>query len=156
MDSTPSLVHASCVALGEIGVLIRGPAGAGKSDLALRMIDGGAFLVADDYVRLWRDGERLRAAAAPRLAGLIEVRGIGPLRLEYLADITVGLVLDLVARAAVERLPESRDAVLFGVSVPRLALHAFDAAAPAKLRLVARLLADGALAPVTSLIGRSA
>ena len=58
-------VHASCVALDGNGVLLRGPSGSGKSDLALRLIDGGAVLVADDQVALTVEGEKILASAPP-------------------------------------------------------------------------------------------
>ncbi|MGE3652127.1 MAG: HPr kinase/phosphorylase, partial [Reyranellaceae bacterium] len=76
-----SQIHATCVALPEGGVLLRGDSGAGKSDLALRLIDGGARLVADDRTDLMREGDLLIARAPTSIAGLIEARGLGILRL---------------------------------------------------------------------------
>lgn len=70
-------VHASCVAIGGRGVLLVGPSGSGKSDLALRLIDGGAELVADDRVALRLADGRPVADAPPALAGLLEIREIG-------------------------------------------------------------------------------
>ncbi len=63
------------------GVLLQGPSGSGKSDLALRAMDHGWRLAADDRVRLWCSGGAVYGAAPARLAGLIEVRGVG-VRLE--------------------------------------------------------------------------
>ncbi|RMF16145.1 MAG: serine kinase, partial [Alphaproteobacteria bacterium] len=78
-DAKGELVHASCVAWHGRGILLRGPSGAGKSALALRLIEAGALLVADDYVVLDAQStpDRLLAAPPPRIAGLIEVRGLG-------------------------------------------------------------------------------
>lgn len=133
-------IHATCVVLGEVGVLLRGPSGAGKSDLALRLIEAGARLVADDRVRLDRVADQLHAAGRDAFRGLIEVRGLGIVRLaaSRVADrATVGLVCDLVAAAEVERLPAPMFADLLGLGVPRLALDPFEAAAALKLRLAA-------------------
>ena len=71
------MVHATCVAIGDRAVLLCGPSGSGKSDLALRLIDGGAQLVADDQVVLRAEGGRIVARAPEALAGRMEVRGIG-------------------------------------------------------------------------------
>jgi serine kinase of HPr protein (carbohydrate metabolism regulator) len=129
-------VHATCVAIGRIGVLIRGRSGSGKSDLALRLLDGGARLVADDRVGLERDGDRLVARPPRELAGLLEVRGLGIVRLAHRASATVGLVVDL--DIAPDRLPRRRSCVVAGVRLPWLALDARHASAPAKLRLALR------------------
>ncbi len=127
--------HGTCVALGERGILLRGPSGAGKSDLALRLIDGGAMLVADDQVLLRKEDAGLLATPPSALAGLIEVRGLGILRLPFRSSILVGLVADLVPREAVPRLPEPAYVMLCEVAVPVILLHAFDGSAVAKLRL---------------------
>lgn len=131
----PVLVHATCVAVGGAGVLLRGGPGAGKSDLALRLIDGGAELVADDQVMLRAVAGELRAEPAPRLAGLVEVRGLGIVTLPFVTDIAVALVVDLVAPEAVDRLPEPAAETLCGCRVPRLALDPWPASAAAKVRL---------------------
>jgi HPr kinase/phosphorylase len=130
----PLQIHATCVADGDGAVLLRGASGAGKSDLAFRLIDRGMRLVADDRVDLRRAGGRLLAAAPATLRGLIELRGIGIVRLDAIAaEAAVTLVVDLVPRAAVERLPDPAMAEYLGLSVPRLALDPFDASTPAKL-----------------------
>ncbi|MBX3497951.1 MAG: HPr kinase/phosphatase C-terminal domain-containing protein [Alphaproteobacteria bacterium] len=137
-------MHATCVALPEGGVLLRGGSGAGKSDLALRLIDGGARLVADDRTELTREGDRLIARAPSSIAGLIEARGVGILRLppQRLApQATVALIVDLVDPARIERLPEAATEDLLGIALPRVALAPFEASAPAKIRLA--LLASG-------------
>ncbi len=131
-------IHASCVAIDGAGVLLRGPSGSGKSDLTLRLIDGGAMLVADDRVDLCRDGDRLVAAPPPALAGLVEAVGIGPLEVPHRPDIVVGLIIDLVPADTVERLPRSSEETLLGVALPRFSLHAFGISTPAKVRLLAR------------------
>ena len=129
------LIHASCVALDGRGVLLRDAPGAGKSDLALRLIDAGAALVSDDQVALDDSGDALFAAPPARIAGLLEVRGLGIVTMAYRAPCAVHLVVDLVAPEAVERMPEVETIELYGHRVSRVALAPFEASAPAKVRL---------------------
>ena len=128
-------IHASCVELNGAGLLLRGPSGAGKSDLALRLIDQGARLVADDRVRLELQDGRLFARAAPSLAGKLEVRGLGIERLDHAPRAALALVVDLVGLEEVERLPESEGVMLLGVALPLLRFWAFEPSVTAKLRL---------------------
>lgn len=140
--------HGTCLRLRGTGVLLRGPSGCGKSDLALRLIDAGADLVADDRVELCLEDGQVVAAAPAVLAGLLEVRGVGIVRLPALPSCPVGLVVDLVPRDAVERLPPGEAAVLLDRPLARLALCAFDASTPAKLRLAAAAAASRSLGEV--------
>ncbi len=135
-------VHATCVALKQgrswRAVLLRGPSGAGKSDLALRLIELDARLVADDQTHLARRGRTLIATPPTALAGLIEVRGVGIVKLgktRLLARAPLCLLVDLVAPAEVERLPEPAYEVIEGLALPRLALAPFEASTATKLRL---------------------
>jgi serine kinase of HPr protein (carbohydrate metabolism regulator) len=140
-------IHATCIDVGGIGVLILGPSGAGKSDLALRLIDAGAVLVADDRVDLRRDGDGLVASPPDPIAGMLEVRGVGVVRMASRNSIRIGLAVDLAAPATIERIPESAFREYMGVPVPLLCLAPFEASAAAKLRLaVARL--TGTVVPV--------
>ncbi|MSP68420.1 MAG: serine/threonine protein kinase [Alphaproteobacteria bacterium] len=132
------LHHATCVELAGIGVLLVGPSGCGKSDLALRLIDGGATLVADDQVALERRDGRLLARAPDRLAGLLEVRGLGILRLNCRDQAGVGLAVELVAAGAVERMRAPAARRFEGVAVPLVTLAPFEASACAKVRLAAQ------------------
>ena len=122
-------VHASAVLVGTRAVLIRGPSGSGKSRLAYELIESQrsgflpfARLVGDDRVHLRAAGGRLLVCSVQALAGLIEVRGVGILRLPHEPRAVVGLVVDLAADA--ERLPEAkvRQAVVEGICLPRLAV----------------------------------
>ncbi len=135
-------VHASCIDLKGAGVLIRGPSGSGKSDLALRLIDAGASLVADDRVDLRRDGDGLVASAPTEIAGMLEIRGLGIIRLQTASQQTrVEMVVDLMPRESVERLPEPAHCTCLGISLPVLGLAPFEASAPAKVRFaLARLV----------------
>ena len=129
------LVHGSCVGIGGRGVLLRGPPGGGKSDLALRLIADGAVLVADDQVMLVGEAGRLLASAPAAIAGRIEVRGIGIVTMEYAESVALLLVVDLVALEQVERLPEAAHCDYLGLDLARVALAPFEASAPAKVRL---------------------
>ena len=140
------IVHATCVALRSggtwHGALLRGPSGAGKSDLALRAVEAGGRLVADDQTHLAVQGRggarRLVATPPPVLAGLIEARGLGIVKLgraQLLARAPLGLLVDLVPSAKVERLPDPAHETILGVTLPVVALAALEASAVAKLRL---------------------
>ncbi len=132
--AAPLLVHATAVAIDGKAVLLRGPSGAGKSDLGLRLIDAGASLISDDQCELRRDGDRVLVRAPATIRGLLEVRGIGIVRLPPLADVPLALIADLVAPDRVERLPEPRREPILGLDVPVVAIAPFEASAVAKLR----------------------
>ena len=136
--SNALLIHASTVAVDGHGILLRGASGSGKSDLALRLIDAGGRLVADDQSELFRRGDRIFVRAPAAIAGLIEVRGIGIIRLAALAEAPLALIVDLVAADAAERLPERRTEPMLGLSLPVIQVAPFEASAPAKLRLAVR------------------
>ena len=136
-------LHGTAIAVGAHAILLRGPSGAGKSDLALRLVLGGPYsaakgrtiaLIADDQVLLEAADGRLLAHAPEPLKGLIEVRGIGIVAVPGVLSGTVRLLLDLVARERVERMPEKGAQVtIAGVGIPHVQLDAFDASAPLKI-----------------------
>lgn len=119
-------------------MLLLGPSGAGKSDLALRLIDSGARLVADDRTDLRREDGRLMASAPATIAGRIEARGLGIVAVPHVATAEIGLAVDLLAHDAIERLPEPTTREFLGVAVKLIALAPFEASAAAKLRLAVR------------------
>ena len=127
----PPTLHATAVAIRGHAVLLIGPPGSGKSDLALRLIDRGAVLIADDRVVLTRVGDDLIAAPPATIAGLIEVRGVGLIAVPHVAGVRVALVVDLAAPP--ERLPEAMMHPVAGIRVPAVALDAFEASAPLKV-----------------------
>jgi HPr kinase/phosphorylase len=133
-------VYGTSIAVGGEGVLLRGPSGCGKSDLALRLIEDGALLVADDQTVLRRAGPGLEMTAPPELAGLLEVRGLGIVAVPRAERAPLRLVFDLVPQDQIERLPEPRFANFEGVAVPLLALDPAAASAPARLRLALKAL----------------
>jgi len=125
------VVHASCVAIGGRAVLLAGRSGAGKSDLALRLIDRGARLVSDDYTELRGVGDALLARAPERIAGRIEARGIGILDMPAVRDVPVCLYADL--DRSPERLPEAAAIRFAGLDIPLVVLAALEPSAPLKL-----------------------
>ena len=125
------LIHASCVAIGGRAVLLAGRSGRGKSDLALRLIDRGAKLVSDDYTLLAAEDGRLLASPPERIAGKIEIRGVGIVELEAVQAVPVALLADL--DSVPERLPEAASRSIAGIAVPTVALAALEPSAPIKL-----------------------
>lgn len=138
-NDTAKQVHATCVSLYGAGLIIRGPSGAGKSDLALRLIDRGARLVADDRVDLLVSDNGVIARAPETLAGLLEVRGLGILRVPVLEATVVRLVVNLVNHKNVPRLSDRRMTNLIGMDVPTVTLDPFEASAVPKVRLALEL-----------------
>ncbi len=139
-------IHGTAIAFGAAGVLIRGASGSGKSTLALRLIDAEGFgagilplraiLVADDQVVLTHREAGLFASPPKKLAGLLELRGIGIMPFPHEPSVRVVMVADLVADAKVNRLPDVPFApvLLEGVNLPAITLGQSDPASPAKLR----------------------
>lgn len=127
--------HATAVVVGERGILILGPSGSGKSRLALALLGHArghglfARLVADDQVYLAAAGGRLLAAAPAPIAGLVEVRGAGPVPLMHQPRAVIDLAVSLVPAAEAPRVPEPGRMALAGVDVPHLALAERDAGA---------------------------
>ena len=136
-----ALVHASCVAVDGCGVLLLGPPGSGKSDLALRLIDEGAVLVADDQVDIRAGAGRLQAAAPTALAGRIEVRGLGILAFAWRESAPLRLAVELLTDSAPERLPVAAERRFEGIALPLVRLAPFEASAAAKVRLAVRAAA---------------
>jgi HPr kinase/phosphorylase len=138
-------IHASCVELGGTGVLLLGDSGSGKSDLALRLIDTGGRLVADDRTDLNRRNGKLMASSPAPIAGRIEVRGVGIVKLTHIAEVAIGLAIELVPPDRVERLPAAYNRNWLGIDVPLLALAPFESSAAAKVRVAASEAARGRL-----------
>jgi HPr kinase/phosphorylase len=130
-------IHASCVVIGDKGVLLLGPSGAGKSSLALQLTDGGARLVADDRCDLFARNGKLHASAPASIAGLIELRGIGIVAMPYAKSARVTMAVRLGSSR--QRLPAPAfykpPAPLKDLQqVPLIVVNATDAAAGARIR----------------------
>ncbi|MEX2628305.1 MAG: RNase adapter RapZ [Tistlia sp.] len=134
-------IHATCVALpspiGPLGVLLLGAAASGKSDLALRLVDAGGWLVADDRVRLSEEDGRLQARPVPGYAGMLALRGLGLAQITRLEEAPVALAVRLVPSdgAPGDPLPEERPERLAGHEVPAIGLDASAASAVSRIRL---------------------
>lgn len=145
----PQTLHASLVATRVNGewraALIQGPSGAGKSDLALRCLDAGFTLVADDRTIVFASAGQLFGRAPDALEGLVEARGVGVRRVTPLPLARIAIAVDLVAQAVeVDRLPEPSTRNLGGLDVPAYRLWPFEEGAPAK---IAALLQCGDASP---------
>ena len=127
-------LHASTVAMDGRAVVIAGPSGSGKSDLALRLLDRGFTLVSDDQTMISKDGERLIANAPPTIAGKLEIRGIGIFEVPRVSDVPVSLFVELTSD--IQRMPDdSRERRILGTGVPLISIDAMTASAPSKVAL---------------------
>jgi len=127
-------IHATTVAIDSRAVLITGPSGSGKSDLALRLLDRGFILVSDDQTLVRREGDRLLASPPLQIAGKLEVRGIGIVEMETVSDVPVALLVELTSD--IPRLPDdSRELSILGICVPLVTIDAMTASAPSKVAL---------------------
>ena len=127
-------VHASTVASDGRAVLISGPSGSGKSDLTLRLLDRGFTLVSDDQTMVRRDGDRLVASAPPTIKGKLEIRGIGIVEMDTVADVPVALFVELTSE--IMRLPDDRrERPVLGVNLPLVSVDAQTASAASKVAL---------------------
>jgi serine kinase of HPr protein (carbohydrate metabolism regulator) len=141
-----ALIHGTCLAIGEDGVLLLGQPGTGKSDLALRLIDAAgtglsgvarrALLVADDQVAVRRAGSRLIASAPAALAGKLEIRGLGIVALDAAPEAELKLAVRLTPTAEIERLPDLARArmEILGAAIPLVLIDPQSASAPARIR----------------------
>jgi HPr kinase/phosphorylase len=142
LDGASERLHATAIAVGQRAVIIRGPSGTGKSDLALRclalpaspLVASPARLVADDQVVLTRFGQALTVTAPQTLLGRLEVRGLGILELDPEQSAKAVLIVDLVESSKIERYPDPWPTVdILGLQLPLLQISAFESSAALKL-----------------------
>jgi HPr kinase/phosphorylase len=144
--SDQAVIHGSCIALAELGVLLLGAPGTGKSDLVLRFLDHqgsgtsgrlrSARLVADDQVVVQRVGQELVASAPPALAGKLEIRGLGIVTVPAVAQVPLRLAVRLTPAAEIERIPEPEKAEMdiLGLTLPLILVDPEKPSAPARIR----------------------
>ena len=144
--AAPGAVHATAIARhgreGWRGVLLTGPSGSGKSDLALRLIERGWRLVADDYCEVWASDGVVWATAPARIAGLLEARGLGVIPCVPLPIARIVLIA-ACSQAPVERLPEPATEIVAGIALPRIATDIRPASVPETLQAALRVTLGG-------------
>jgi len=114
-----------------------GPSGVGKSDLAIRLIDGGAILVSDDQTEIRVQDGQLLASPPASIEGLIEVRYVGLVHAPFCRDIPISYAIELLSDVAeLDRLPTPETYSIGGVDVPLFRLWGHAPSAPAIIRLL--------------------
>lgn len=144
---TAELIHATAIAINHHGVLLVGPSGSGKSDLAVRLIDRGAVLISDDAVCIGQSEQKPVLLAAPNIEGRIELRGVGIIEVQHTPKAAMRMVVKMIAPD--ERIPpENLCADIAGFTVPLVKIAAFESSAPLKVEYALRSLIDADLWPV--------
>jgi serine kinase of HPr protein (carbohydrate metabolism regulator) len=134
MRLSSETLHTSTVALDGRAVMIAGPSGSGKSDLALRLLDRGFTLVSDDQTIVRKDNGRILASAPPTIRGKLEVRGVGIVDMDNVDDVPVALFVELTSD--IQRLPDdSRERLVLDVKLPLISVDAMTASAPSKVAM---------------------
>lgn len=141
-------IQATCISIDGRGVILRGPPGSGKSDLALRLVDEGARLVADDLCALVFEKPHVVAVPPKHFPGCIEVRGLGILPVPSSGPVPIFLVCDLVPKGESERLPDTDYLELCTVAIRLIRADPFQVSTPARIRLALRV-ASGDIVPVS-------
>jgi HPr kinase/phosphorylase len=137
-------IHGTCVAINGDGVLFRGPPGSGKSDLALRIIDSGGQLIADDQTIITRMGDRIITSSPASIRHKIEVRGIGIMTFSAKKEAPLTLILDMLPPVNIERIPQVRFCDYLDVKIPVLGISPFENSATTKVKLAINLVKQSA------------
>ncbi len=142
-----NVIHATAVAINGHGILLLAPSGAGKSDMALRLIDRGAILVSDDAVAVDTEGDMPVVKPAPNIKGKLEIRGIGICSMDSLDSAPLRMIVELSAE--VDRMPASTlKKEICGYMIPSIKLVPFEISAAIKLEHALRSIIDAGLWPV--------
>ena len=155
MGEDQALIHATCLALGDKGILIIGPPGSGKSDLALRLIDSSgsgigtevmtAKLVSDDQTLVTRRGDLLFGTSPATIRGKLEIRGVGVVDVPFQRETPVSLIVSLKPVTQIERMPPktSKSPLYCGISLPEISIDPASASASARVHAALGHLARG-------------
>ena len=131
---TAKKFHSTSVVIEDLGLLIRGQSGSGKSDLALRLIDSGATLISDDLTICKKIGDYLYLYPHSNTKGLLEVREIGIMTVPYVENIKLTLVVELVEEEF-ERIPGMMSCSILGIKFPKIKLFGKSSSAVAKIKI---------------------
>ncbi len=131
---TAKKFHSTSVVIEDLGILIRGQSGIGKSDLALRLIDSGATLISDDLTICKKIGDYLYLYPHSKTKGLLEVREIGIMTVPYVENIKLTLVVELVEQEF-ERIPRMMSCNIFGIKFPKIKIFGKSSSAVAKIKI---------------------
>ena len=126
--------HSTSVVIEDLGILIRGKSGSGKSDLALRLIDSGATLVSDDVTICKKSGDYLYLYPHPETKGLLEVRELGIMTVPYVENVRLFLVVELVEEEF-ERMPGMMSCSILGIKLPKIKIFGKSSSAVAKIKI---------------------
>ena len=132
--------HGTAVSYHGCGILIRGPSGSGKSDLALRLIDDGAILIADDQVQIKFVGKELHLSAPNSISGLIEIRGVGVIRIKHVSRVPLSLIVDINTKEQLQRLPAIKKEVINNIHISVIRINAFESSTIAKIKVFLQYL----------------
>lgn len=136
------MIHATAVAINGAGVLLLGQSGSGKSDLALRLIDRGAALISDDSVLVEAGDPIPLLRTAPNIAGLIEIRGVGIVKMPFADSIALHLAVAIVD--IVERVPPEQQSIrIAGSEIRFMLISAFEQSAVIKVEQALRIAVEG-------------
>ena len=145
MAAASETLHATCLSVQGRGILLCGPPGCGKSDLALRLITGhDARLVADDQVTVERRGSLLVGSAPKNLRGLFEVRGLGIVRMDYEHEAGLAMLFRLKSWQDIERMPDRPvgEFSILGIAIAETDLDPAASSAPQRLALAMDVALD--------------
>ena len=131
---TAKKFHSTSVVIEDLGILIRGQSGSGKSDLALRLIDSGATLISDDLTICKKIGDYLYLYPHSNTKGLLEVREIGIMTVPYVENIKLTLVVELVEEEF-ERIPGMMSCSILGMKFPKIKIFGKSSSAVAKIKI---------------------
>lgn len=136
-----NLIHASCVAIEDFGVLIRGKSGSGKSMLSLELIDKNYSLVSDDYCQITSLNGFIVASPPENIKGKIEIRGYGIIKLPYQENVRVRLVVDLKENIMIKRYCEDKFCKITDIEIPRIYLDAKNPFSSSIVRILSTQIA---------------